>query len=97
MTDIVPRNLGFWHEVITNHTRPIARTLFSNGLAESPEALTVLDRTYIYIQKSCNFSFSSRSYTDFTNTPLMKLMTVVTTADYIFFHSRALSGGFKEQ
>lgn len=66
MTDFVSRNLGFGHisrdEVITNHTRPMAQDLFSNGLAESPQALLVLDGTYIYIQKSSNFSYSRRSY-----------------------------------
>lgn len=66
MADFVPRNLGFRHisrdKVITNHTQPLAQGLFSNGLAESPQALLVLDGTYIYIQKSSNLSFSRRSY-----------------------------------
>lgn len=87
MADFVPRNLGFGNisrdEVITNHTRPLAQELFSNGLAEYPQALLVLDGTYIYIQKSGNFSFSRRSYSLHKHRPLIKPMMVVTTTGYI--------------
>ena len=61
----------------------MAKELFSNGLAESPQALLVLDGTYIYIQKSSNFSFSRRSYSLHKHRPLIKLMMVATTTGYI--------------
>lgn len=34
-------------EVIENHTRPLAQTLFGSGLG----VILVLDETYIYLQK----------------------------------------------
>ncbi|XP_062598202.1 uncharacterized protein LOC134259614 [Saccostrea cucullata] len=87
MSDFVPHNLGFGHisreEVIGQHTRPLAQELFSNGLTETPQALLVLDGTYIYIQKSNNFSFSRRSYSLHKHRPLIKPMMIVTTSGYI--------------
>lgn len=48
-----PHHIGFEHitreDLIRNHTRPLAQTLFGQGL--NP-AILVLDGTYIYIQKS---------------------------------------------
>ena len=86
MTEFVPQHLGFGHisrdEVISQHTRPLAQELFSSGTAEKTPALLVLDGTYIYIQKSNNFSFSRRSYSLHKHRPLVKPMMVVTTSGY---------------
>ena len=82
----VPDYLGFPHisrdEVIEHHTRPLARELFAKTMTENP-AILVLDGTYIYVQKSKNFSFSKRSYSLHKHRPLVKLMLVVTTTGYI--------------
>uniref|UniRef100_K1RG30 Uncharacterized protein n=1 Tax=Magallana gigas TaxID=29159 RepID=K1RG30_MAGGI len=87
MSDFVPHNLGFGHisreDVIAKHTRLLAQELFSSGLAKSIPALLVLDGTYIYIQKSTNFSFSRRSFSLHKHRPLVKPMMVVTTSGYI--------------
>ncbi|XP_062596761.1 uncharacterized protein LOC134258244 [Saccostrea cucullata] len=86
MKDFVPQNLGFGHisrdDVIQKHTRPLAQELFSPGMTETP-ALLVLDGTYIYIQKSNNFTFFRRSYSLHKHRPLVKPMMVVTTSGYI--------------
>lgn len=78
----VPRYLGFGHisraEVIENHTRPLAQTLFGSG----SEAILVLDGTYIYLQKSGNFQFQRRTYSLHKGRPLVKPMVVVTTTGY---------------
>lgn len=85
MSSFVPQNLGFSHisreEVINQHTRPLARELFSD-ITENP-AILVLDGTYIYVQKSGNFSFSRRSYSMHKHRPLVKPMMVVSTTGYI--------------
>jgi hypothetical protein len=82
----VPEFLGFPHisreDVIERCTRPLAKELFSKNLTENP-AILVLDGTYIYVQKSGNFSFSRRSYSLHKHRPLVKLMLVVTTTGYI--------------
>lgn len=82
----VPEFLGFPHiereEVIESHTRPLAKELFTRTMTENP-AILVLDGTYIYVQKSGNFSFSRRSYSLHKHRPLVKLMLVVTTTGYI--------------
>lgn len=53
-----PQYIGFEHitreDLIRNHTRPLAQTLFGQGF--NP-AILVLDGTYIYIQKSFQFRF----------------------------------------
>ncbi|XP_033725211.1 uncharacterized protein LOC117315175 [Pecten maximus] len=84
MKDFVPPNLGFQHvsrqDVISNHTRPLAQTLFG-GLMEP--AILVIDGTYIYIQKSGQFMFQRRSYSMHKHRPLVKPMMFVTTTGYI--------------
>lgn len=78
-----PSNLGFQHvtreEVITNHTRPLAQTLFGHGM--SPVIL-ILDGTYIYIKKSSNFRFQRRSFSLHKHRPLIKPMVIVTSTGY---------------
>ncbi|XP_061176014.1 uncharacterized protein LOC133184966 [Saccostrea echinata] len=86
ITDFVPQNLGFQHitreAVIENHTRQLARDLFTNSATADP-AILVLDGTYVYIQKSSNFAFARRSYSMHKHRPLVKPMMVVTTTGYI--------------
>lgn len=52
----VPNHLGFKHitrdAVISEHTRPLAKELFSPTFNQ---AILVLDGTYIYVQKSSVF------------------------------------------
>lgn len=82
--NFVPRYLGFGHisraEVIENHTRPLAQTLFGSD----SEAILVLDGTYmyIYLQKSGNFQFQRRTYSLHKGRPLVKPMVVITTTGY---------------
>lgn len=78
-----PHHIGFEHvtreDLIRNHTRPLAQTLFGQGL--NP-AILVLDGTYIYIQKSSQFRFQRRSYNLHKHRPLIKMMVVVSTSGY---------------
>ncbi|CAF4032731.1 unnamed protein product [Rotaria sp. Silwood1] len=56
MAHFVPKHLGFEHisrqDVIANHTRPLAKRLFTNPGDDA--AILILDGTYIYVQKSAN-------------------------------------------
>ncbi|XP_061196609.1 uncharacterized protein LOC133204881 [Saccostrea echinata] len=85
MKDFVPRNLGFAHitrnDIIDSHTRPLAQQMFST--VGSTPAILVLDGTYIYIQKSGNYTFSRRSYSMHKHRPLLKPMMIVSTTGYI--------------
>lgn len=84
MEKFVPENLGFKHisrdDVIHNHTRPLAKQLFSG---DRDSAIIVLDGTYIYIQKSGQYNFQRRSYSLHKNRPLVKPMMVCSTTGYI--------------
>ncbi|XP_033753259.1 uncharacterized protein LOC117336747 [Pecten maximus] len=84
MTDFVPKNIGFNHvtreEIISNHTRHLAQTLFGGPLLP---AILVIDGTYIYIQKSSKFQFPRRSYNMHKHRPLVKPMIFVSTTGYI--------------
>ena len=84
LTKFVPESLGFKHvsrdNVINNHTRPLAKQLFSG---DRDSAIIVLDGTYIYIQKSGQYNFQRRSYSLHKNRPLVKPMMVCTTTGYI--------------
>ena len=72
MNPFVPSKLGFSHitreEVIRNHTRPLAQSLFG----DNTQAIIVLDGTYIFIEKSNNFVFQRRSYSMHKGRPLVK-------------------------
>lgn len=85
MEDFVPKHLGFSHisreDVINHHTRPLAKELLCS-MSDNPVIL-VLDGTYIYLQKSGNFSFSRRSYSTHKHRPLVKPMMIVSTSGYI--------------
>lgn len=84
MKKFVPENVGLHHisrqEVIANHTRPLAQSLFGN-MTQS-QAIAVLDGTYIYIQKSNHFQFQRRTYSIHKGRPLVKPMVVVSTDGY---------------
>ena len=85
MEGFVPKHLGFAHvskdEIIQQHTRPVAQEIFSN--IDSTSAILVLDGTYIYIQKSWNYTLSWRSYCLRKHRPLLKPMMIVSTTGYI--------------
>jgi hypothetical protein len=80
-----PNYVGFGHvsrqDVIDNHTRPLAQEIFGS-ITEKP-AILVVDGTYVYIQKSSNFQFQRRSYSQHKNRPLVKPMVIVSTTGYI--------------
>ena len=84
MTDFVPLHLGFNHishdEFCASHTTPIARQLFST---DNNQAILVLDGTYLYIQKSSDYSFQRRSYSLHKHRPLIKPMVIVGSDGYI--------------
>lgn len=83
MENFVPYHLGFQHvtreELIQDHTRPLAASLFGTS---GKEAILVLDATYIYIEKSSNFHFQRRSYNVQKGRPLLKPMVIVSTSGY---------------
>lgn len=84
MKKFVPQHLGLQHisreEIIRNHTRPLAQTLF--GDLGNTQAIIVLDGTYIYIQKSGNFQFQRRTFSLHKGRPLIKPMIIVSTTGY---------------
>ena len=85
MTSFVPNHLSLAHingnEVISNHTTTFGKVLF--GDTKSDVATAVADGTYIYIVKSVNYSFQRRFYYVHKGKPLLKLMMLETTDDYI--------------
>jgi hypothetical protein len=80
----VTNNLGFNHvsreQIINEHTRPLAQTLF--GDMTGTQAILVLDGTYIYITKSGNFQFQRQSFSIHKGRPLVKPMVIVSTTGY---------------
>ena len=80
----VPTFLGFNHitrqEIIDKHTTVFAKTLFGGG---QDVAITIADGTYIYIEKSSNYSFQRRSYSTHKSQSLLKPMLVVASDGYI--------------
>ena len=83
MEEFVPQNIGFPHitreDVISRHTRPLAESLFGGT---GTQALLVLDGTYIFIQKSMNFTFQRKTYSMHKGRPLVKPMVIVSTSGY---------------
>lgn len=80
MNDFVPLYLGFEHishnEFCRSHTTETASRLFGTNISD---VITVLDGTYIYIQKSADYSLQRRSYSMHKNRPLLKPMMIVGT------------------
>ena len=85
VSHFVPNFLGFSHisrsDIIENHTRPLARFLFTNSNDE--KAILVLDGTYIYVQKSANNLLQRRTFSVHKSRPLIKPMMIVATDGYI--------------
>ena len=85
MEKIVPDYIGLGHidreTVIKDRTTAYAKALFGND--QNDTAIAVADGTYIYIEKSGNYSFQRRSYSMHKGRPLVKHMTLVATDGYI--------------
>jgi len=84
MEDFVPNHLGLNHitrdDFIRLHTRDMAKNLFAEG---KDVAILVADGTYMYIEKSSNYSFQRRSFSMHKGRPLVKPMMIVSTTGYI--------------
>ncbi|CAC5360913.1 unnamed protein product [Mytilus coruscus] len=83
MRSFVPLYLGFEsitrEQIIKDHIRPLAKTLLD---ADNDNMILVLDGTYIYIQKSNNFSFQRKSFSLHKSRSLVKPMVVVSTTGH---------------
>jgi hypothetical protein len=84
MSDYVPHHLGFSHidheTFVREHNTPLAKTLFTSN---EKSAVLVLDGTYIYIQKSSNYKFQRVSYSLHKHRPLVKMMVIIASDEYI--------------
>jgi len=84
VNSFVDKNLGFHHvtrELINErYTTTISRKLFTNN---DNQMITVWDGTYVYIQKSSNYTFSKKTFSMHKHRPLLKMMMSVTTKGYI--------------
>jgi len=80
MKNFVEQNLGVHHVtrriIQAKHTTQISKTIFGS---EEDSIITVWDGTYVYIQKSSNYSFQRQTYSMHKNRPLVKMMMIVTT------------------
>ena len=63
-------------EFVSKHTRPFVQHLLANGMHV---AVLVLDGTYIYIQKSGNYSLHRHTFSGHKHRPLVKPVMVVGT------------------
>ncbi len=81
----LPNHLGVDHIsrglINIHHTTEISKTLFE--LNEESIA-TVWDGTYVYIQKSSNYSFQRKTYYMHKYRSLVKFMVIVTTTGIFF-------------
>lgn len=66
-------------QFIQNHTRIFAQKL----LETENELILIVDGTYIYIEKSSDYSFQRQTYSMHKNRPLVKPMVIVTSTGYI--------------
>ena len=85
MQDFVPVHVGFHHishaDFVTQHTTPLSKKLFSSNSDDA--AIVVLDGTYIYIQKTSDYTFQRMSFSVYKHRPLVKPMVIVGTDGYI--------------
>ncbi|CAF3140890.1 unnamed protein product [Rotaria sp. Silwood2] len=85
MDHFVPKHLGFEHisrrDLIDQHTRPLAKQLFSNP--GDDKAILILDGTYIYVQKSASNILQRRTFSMHKGRPLIKPMMIVSSDGYI--------------
>ena len=81
----VPKYLGLPHiernKVIEDHTTEFARVVFADS--QKDVAIAVADGTYVYIEKSGDYSFQRRLYSVNKGRPLLKPMMLVATDGYI--------------
>lgn len=84
LKDFVPKHLGLQHmtreNFIQNHTTDLAKGLFSD---KDDVAIIIADGTYIYIEKSSNYTFQRRSFSVHKGRPLVKPMMFVSSTGYI--------------
>ena len=84
MTHFVLRYLGFQHmsrdDFIKEHTRSLVQEVLADG---EKVAAIFLDGTYLYIEKSSNYSFQRQTYSGHKHRSLIKPMMVVGTDGYI--------------
>jgi hypothetical protein len=85
MKNFVEQNLGIDHitrrMIQLRHTTQISKTIFES---DEDSIITVWDGTYVYIQKSSNYSFQRQTYSMHKNRPLVKMMMIVTTTGILF-------------
>lgn len=77
MQDFVPQHLGFDHlsrEDVARRNLTVPDNLFGNpdSLRSERKAITICDGTYIYIQKSSNYFFQRKSYSNHKYRNLLK-------------------------
>ncbi|CAH2105465.1 unnamed protein product [Euphydryas editha] len=81
--DFVPNNLGINHmsrdELINNHTLLIPNGLYGNGT----NTIVICDGTYIYVNKSSNYSFQKQTYSLHKYRNLLKPFLIVACDGYI--------------
>ncbi len=67
-------------EIINNHTTNFSKELFQ---LKPDQLISIWDGTYVYIQKSGNYSFQKFSWCTFKGRHLLKMMMVVSTSGKI--------------
>lgn len=84
-SDFVPPYLGFHHisrnTIIEEHTTYYATQIFSHFLSDS--VISIMDGTYIYIQKTHNYAFQHQCFSMHKHRPLVKPMVITATDGYI--------------
>jgi len=80
----VNKHLGFDHitrgEINIRHTTTLSKELFDSN---EESVILVWDGTYVYIEKSSNYSFGKHTYSQHKNLHLLKMMMCTTTTGYI--------------
>lgn len=84
LKDFVPKHLGLAHltrdDFIKIHTTDMAKGLFSE---DEDVVILIADGTYIYIEKSSNYTFQRRTFSLHKGRPLVKPMMFVSSTGYI--------------
>lgn len=88
LLDFVPLHLGYGHmnrEDVARRNLLIPETLFGNGAIADSErkAITIVDGTYIFIQKSSNYFFQRKSYSSHKYRNLVKPLLLVSCDGHI--------------
>lgn len=78
----VPPNLGLGHisrqEIMTEHTTEMSKIIHGTN-----KCVLVMDGTYVYCQKSNNFTFQRETFSGHKKKNLLKMFMIVTTDGYI--------------